>query len=155
MGAAPGPSPMPAQATTSFEAFTQRVDYSLLESLRQDPQATTDGNDHQPRQVFSGHYVPVTPTPLPEPEYVAHSSSLFAELGLSDDLAHDEAFQRLFSGDSTAASGPMRPYGWATGYALSIYGTEYIQQCPFRTGNGYGDGRAISIFEGVLNEQRW
>jgi len=26
--------------------------------------------------------------------------------------------------------------GWATGYALSIYGTEYTQQCPFGTGNG-------------------
>jgi uncharacterized protein YdiU (UPF0061 family) len=146
---------MAAQATTSFEAFTQRADYSLLESLVGDPDATSDGNDHQPRQVFSGHYVPVTPTPLPEPEYVAHSSTLFNDLGLSEDLAHDEAFRRLFSGDSTVAAGPMRPYGWATGYALSIYGTEYTQQCPFRTGNGYGDGRAISIFEGLFNGQRW
>ncbi|MGA1483021.1 MAG: protein adenylyltransferase SelO family protein, partial [Vulcanococcus sp.] len=41
------------------------------------------------------------------------------------------------------------------GYALSIYGTEYIQQCPFGTGNGYGDGRAISIFEGLFQGQRW
>jgi uncharacterized protein YdiU (UPF0061 family) len=49
----------------------------------------------------------------------------------------------------------MRPFGWATGYALSIYGTEYIQQCPFGTGNGYGDGRAISVFEGVFNGRRW
>jgi uncharacterized protein YdiU (UPF0061 family) len=45
--------------------------------------------------------------------------------------------------------------GWATGYALSIYGTEYIQNCPFGTGNGYGDGRAISVFEGIINGQRW
>jgi uncharacterized protein YdiU (UPF0061 family) len=49
----------------------------------------------------------------------------------------------------------MRKIGWATGYALSIYGTEYTHQCPFGTGNGYGDGRAISIFEGVFNGQRW
>ena len=48
----------------------------------------------------------------------------------------------------------MRIVGWATGYALSIYGTEYYEQCPFKTGNGYGDGRAISIFEGVINNQR-
>ena len=48
----------------------------------------------------------------------------------------------------------MSPFGWATGYALSIYGTEYIQQCPFGTGNGYGDGRAISIFEGLFNGKR-
>jgi len=86
---------------------------------------------------------------------VAHSTALFAELGLSEALAHDAAFRRFFSGDSSVAAGPMRPYGWATGYALSIYGTEYIQQCPFGTGNGYGDGRAISVFEGLFNGQRW
>ncbi|WP_231875618.1 protein adenylyltransferase SelO family protein, partial [Oleiphilus sp. HI0086] len=49
----------------------------------------------------------------------------------------------------------MRQTAWATGYALSIYGTEYIQQCPFRTGNGYGDGRAVSVLEAVINGQRW
>ena len=141
--------------TDSFEAFAAQVDYSLLESLQADPESSSDGDDHLPRQVRSGHYVPVTPKPLPAPEYVAHSASLFAELGLSEDLAHDEDFRRLFSGDSRVARGAMRPYGWATGYALSIYGTEYIQQCPFGTGNGYGDGRAISIFEGLFQGQLW
>ena len=145
---------MPTTANT-FAAFAQRADYSLLEKLRPDPQATSDGEDHKARQVFSGHWVPVTPTAIPEPEYIAHSNTLFAELGLSDELAHDEQFKRLFSGDITAAAAPMRPYGWATGYALSIYGSEYIQQCPFGTGNGYGDGRAMSIIEGVFEGQRW
>jgi len=141
--------------TTTFPAFAQRADYSLLASLQADPQATEDGCDHRPRQVFSGHYVPVTPTPLPAPVYVAHSPSLIQELGLSDALAHDEEFRRLFSGDISVARAPMRPFGWATGYALSIYGTEYTQQCPFGTGNGYGDGRAISVFEGLFNGRRW
>ena len=141
--------------TTTFPAFAQRADYSLLASLQADPQATEDGCDHRPRQVFSGHYVPVTPTPLPAPVYVAHSPSLFQELGLSDALAHDEEFRCLFSGDISVARAPMRPFGWATGYALSIYGTEYTQQCPFGTGNGYGDGRAISVFEGLFNGRRW
>jgi uncharacterized protein YdiU (UPF0061 family) len=141
--------------TSSFAEFAGRADYSLLEALQPDPQATADGSDHRPRQVRSGHYVPVTPTPLLDPQYVAHSTALFAELGLSEALAHDAAFRRFFSGDSSVATGPMRPYGWATGYALSIYGTEYIQQCPFGTGNGYGDGRAISVFEGLFNGQRW
>jgi uncharacterized protein YdiU (UPF0061 family) len=144
-----------AALTTTFEDFAQRVDYSLLDSLRADPQATADGHDHRPRQVFSGHYVPVTPTPLPAPELVAHSRTLFQELSLSDELALDASFRRLFSGDITASQAPMRPFGWATGYALSIYGSEYIQQCPFGTGNGYGDGRAISVFEGVFGGRRW
>ncbi len=141
--------------TTSFAAFAQRADYSLLNGLQADPQASSDGQDHRPRQVFSGHYVPVKPTPLPDPQVLAHSQALFAELGLSDALAHDDQFRQLFSGDISVATGPMRPYGWATGYALSIYGSEYIQQCPFGTGNGYGDGRAISVFEGVFNGKRW
>ena len=140
---------------TTFAEFAQRANYSLLESLQPDPQATADGQDHRPRQVFSGHYVPVTPTPLPAPDYVAHSATLFLELGLSEELARDGAFLRLFSGDITVAREPMRPYGWATGYALSIYGSEYTQQCPFGTGNGYGDGRALSVFEGVFQGQRW
>jgi len=146
---------VPTPTTTSFAAFAQRANYSLLESLQADPQASIDGDDHRPRQVFSGHYVPVTPTPLPQPELVAHSSTLFAELGLSEALAHDDQFRRLFSGDIGAAAAPMRPHGWATGYALSIYGSEYTQQCPFGTGNGYGDGRAISVFEGLFNGNRW
>lgn len=140
---------------STFEEFAARADYSLLDGLQPDPQATVDGDDHRPRQVLSGHYVPVTPTPLPHPQLVAHSSSLFADLGLSEELVHDDSFRRLFSGDISVATGPMRPYGWATGYALSIYGSEYIQQCPFGTGNGYGDGRALSVFEGVFDHQRW
>ena len=147
---------MPTDAmATSFADFVRRADYSLLESLLADPQATANGNDHQARQVFSGHYVPVTPTPIPDPEYVAHSKTLFQELGLSEALVHDDQFRRLFSGDMTMAQPPLRPTGWATGYALSIYGSEYNQQCPFGTGNGYGDGRAISVFEGVFNGMRW
>jgi uncharacterized protein YdiU (UPF0061 family) len=149
------PKPEKLMTTTTFAEFAQRADYSLLDGLQPDPQASSDGQDHRPRQVVSGHYVPVTPTPLPEPELVAHSSTLFQELGLDEALAQEEPFLRFFSGDSTVAQGPMRPYGWATGYALSIYGTEYTQQCPFGTGNGYGDGRAISVFEGLFEGQRW
>ena len=141
--------------TTTFAAFAQRADYSLLHALHADPQARSDGHDHQARQVFSGHYVPVTPTPLPEATYVAHSTTLFEELGLSDALAKDDSFLRLFSGDISVAVQPMRPMGWATGYALSIYGTEYTRQCPFGNGNGYGDGRAISVFEGIFRGRRW
>ena len=143
------------KTTRTFSEFANKADYSLMDSLEADPQATDDGDDHLTREVFSGHYVPVTPTAIPNPEYVAHSKTLFNELGLSQELAQDDLFLRLFSGDISVATKPMRPVGWATGYALSIYGTEYTQQCPFGTGNGYGDGRAISVFEGIFNGTRW
>ncbi|MBK1874499.1 YdiU family protein [Marinobacter sp. 1-3A] len=140
---------------TTLNDLAKLADYSLMDSLNCDPDATPDGHDHAPRQVFSGHYVPVAPTPIENPEYVAHSFSLFRELGFADDLAKSDDFVRMFSGDLSFVPAPMRKVGWACGYALSIYGTEYVQQCPFQTGNGYGDGRAVSVLEAVINGQRW
>jgi uncharacterized protein YdiU (UPF0061 family) len=131
------------------------ADYSLMDTLSSDPEAASDGVDHAPRQVFSGHFVPVNPTPIEDPVYIAHSKNFFSELGFDDSLATSEDFMRMFSGDISHVPEPLRKLGWATGYALSIYGSEYYEQCPFKTGNGYGDGRAVSIFEGVINGQRW
>ena len=150
-------SPHDNQIETSknFKDFTQAVDYSLMNKLNIDPDATEDGEDHDPREVCSGHFLPVKPTPIKNSVYVTHSQSLFNELGLSHKLPHDESFQKIFSGDLSCATPPMKKFGWATGYALSIYGNEYTAQCPFQTGNGYGDGRAISVFEGVFNGKRW
>jgi uncharacterized protein YdiU (UPF0061 family) len=126
-----------------------------MDTLNCDPEGKASGADHAPRQVFSGHYVPVNPTPIENPEYVAHGKHLFRELGLADSLTQSDDFVRLFSGDLSHVPEPMRKTGWACGYALSIYGNEYTQQCPFQTGNGYGDGRAISVLEAVINGQRW
>jgi uncharacterized protein YdiU (UPF0061 family) len=131
------------------------VDYSFMSALNCDPDATDSGEDYRPRQVFSGHYVPVKPTAIQDPEYIAHSERFFAELGFANELAMSQDFIRLFSGDTSKLPNTMHKFGWATGYALSIYGTEYIQQCPFQTGNGYGDGRAISVLEAVINGKRW
>ena len=139
----------------TLDDLAKLTDYSLLNNLNCDPDATETGDDYEPRQVFSGHYVPVKPTPIASPKYIAHSETLFAELGFDNNLVHSEDFAQLFTGDISNVPAPMQPFGWATGYALSIYGTEYIQQCPFRTGNGYGDGRAISVNESVINGQRW
>ena len=139
----------------TFKEFSENVDYTLMDFLNPDPEAHIDGNDHLPREVCSGHYVKVTPTPISSPKYVSHSKTFFNELGLSNELVNDNDFIRLFSGDISTIHKPMRPFGWATGYALSIYGTEYVQQCPFGNGNGYGDGRAISIYEGFFKGKRW
>ncbi|AZG73476.1 protein adenylyltransferase SelO [Shewanella livingstonensis] len=138
----------------TVDDLAKLVNYSLMDTLNSDPDATANGDDYAPRQVFSGHYVPVKPTPIENPEYVAHSSSLFAELGFADSMAQSADFMSIFSGDLSNVPEPISKVGWACGYALSIFGTEYIQQCPFRTGNGYGDGRAVSVLEAVINDKR-
>ncbi|NQZ90973.1 MAG: YdiU family protein [Moritella sp.] len=140
---------------STLNDLAKLANYSLMDTLNCDPEATENGADHAPRQIFSGHYVPVNPTPIKDPEYVAHSKNFFSELGFADSMAESSDFVRMFSGDISQVPEPMRKVGWASGYALSIYGTEYIQQCPFQTGNGYGDGRAISVLEAVINGQRW
>ncbi len=131
------------------------VDYSLTNTLLADPDATEDGVDYNPREVFSGHYVPVKPTPIENPFYIAHSTTFFQELGFDNALATSEDFMKIFSADLSGTPEGIQKTGWATGYALSIYGTEYYQQCPFGTGNGYGDGRAISLFEIIANGKHW
>jgi uncharacterized protein YdiU (UPF0061 family) len=148
-----------AATVSTLGDLAKCANYSFVDTLNSDPQAKANGADHAPRQVFSGHYVPVKPTPISDPEYVAHSKNFFHELGFADSLAESADFIRLFSGDLSQVPKPMRKVGWATGYALSIFGTEYYQQCPFGTGNGYGDGRAVSVLEAVIHDQhrarRW
>lgn len=139
----------------SLSDLATLADYSLMERLNADPEAKSDALDYAPREVFSGHYVPVNPTPIENPKYIAHSKNFFNELGFCDTLATSEDFIQMFSGDTSHLPEPLRRFGWATGYALSIYGTEYYEQCPFGTGNAYGDGRAVSILEAVIKGRRW
>ncbi len=139
----------------TLDDLAKIADYSLLNTLKADPDSTEDGVDHDPREVKSGHYVLVNPTPIENPLYIAHSKALFRELGIADTLATSPEFMKMFSADLSELPEGLQKTGWATGYALSIYGTEYYQQCPFGTGNGYGDGRAISILEVVAKGKRW
>jgi uncharacterized protein YdiU (UPF0061 family) len=148
-------SETPLSIVTTLDHLAVLADYSLMDTLSCDPDATANGDDHSPRQVFSGHYVPVSPTAIESPEYITHSKRFFNELGFADSLAESPDFVRMFSGDLTHVPEPLRKVGWATGYALSIFGSEYVQQCPFQTGNGYGDGRAMSVLEAVIKGQRW
>jgi uncharacterized protein YdiU (UPF0061 family) len=139
----------------TLDDLAKLANYSLMDTLNCDLDAKANGADYEPRQVFSGHYVPVKPTPLIEAEYITHSKDFFRELGFADSMAQSPDFVKMFSGDISDVPQPMHNVGWASGYALSIYGTEYIQQCPFQTGNGYGDGRAISVLEAVIKGRRW
>ncbi len=144
-----------APIIATLDELAKLANYSLMDTLNCDPDAKADGADHAPRQVFTGHYVPINPTPIKDPEYVAHSKNFFRELGFADSMAQSADFVRMFSGDISHVPKPMRKVGWACGYTLSIFGTEYTQQCPFQTGNGYGDGRAVSVLEAVINSRRW
>jgi len=139
----------------NFEELASTSNYSFVENLTSDPDGKFHGENKNPREVFSGHYVSVEPTAIKNPIYISHSKNFFKQLGLDENLLKEENFIKMFSGNLSNVPSPMRIKGWATGYALSIYGNEYYAQCPFQTGNGYGDGRAISIFEAVLNDKRW
>ena len=71
----------------TIDDLAKLANYSLIDTLNRDPDAKENGADHVPRQVFTGHYVPVKPTPIQNPEYVAHSKNLFHELGFAENIA--------------------------------------------------------------------
>jgi len=63
--------PSAEPCVTTFDEFVQLADYSLMDTLNADPDATGDGDDHRARQVFWSFRTCDT-TPLADP-YVAHS----------------------------------------------------------------------------------
>mmetsp|Transcript_15418 Transcript_15418/g.32439 ORF Transcript_15418/g.32439 Transcript_15418/m.32439 type:complete len:1159 (-) Transcript_15418:561-4037(-) len=162
-----------------MQTFRRSLHHSWMQQLSpEDPEnyqlSTTKfasnrgGMGHPGRPVFNGHYVPVRPTPLKNPKMVIHSPEMAEELGFHPKETKSEAFLRYFSGDvdgafETGESGdaadgvdqesdlekvPIET--WATPYALSIMGKRYTSNCPYGTGDGYGDGRAISVGEIVV-----
>jgi uncharacterized protein YdiU (UPF0061 family) len=92
-------------------------------------------------------------SPLPDPLLVSATTDFAQQVGLTEGFLNSKTFLDFFSGH-TASMGSFTT--WATPYALSIYGQEMYDNCPFKNGNGYGDGRAISIAE-IINDlgQRW
>ena len=57
----------------TFEELTKYANYSFVEELNNDPDEKYNGENKFPREVFSGHYVNVTPTLIKEPIYICHS----------------------------------------------------------------------------------
>jgi hypothetical protein len=101
------------------------ADYSLMDTLNPDPEARENGVDHEPREVFSGHYVPVNPTPIENPQYIIHSKNFFAELGFADGLAETADFVRMFSGDISLS--PRWKVGGSSGYDFKNQGFTLTQ----------------------------
>ena len=52
-----------APSIATLEELAPLADYSLMDTLNCDPDGQEDGVDHAPRQVFTGHYVPVNTKP--------------------------------------------------------------------------------------------
>ena len=150
-----------------IEQLSPETDANLQKSRRKEGLSDLDDNRHR-RPVFNGHYVLVEPSGLTKPKLLLYSQEVAKDLlGLDTtklfvpnestandspnekkgdgscaaDLIVDDTFLQYVSGNQQL--GPS----WATPYALSIMGTRYTNNCPYGTGDGYGDGRAIAIGE--------
>ena len=123
---------------------------------------SNDGGDKHSNQtkrpVFNGHYVLVAPTPLPQPRLVAYSRAVACDVlqFTPTQVEDDPDFLRFVSGqamieesnsNNNNSTSSVSVSSWATPYALSIMGQRHTSNCPYGTGDGYGDGRAISIAE--------
>ena len=82
------------------------------------------------------------PPPCPTPASPSTPPPWRPNLGIPESDVQSERFARFFSGDADVLPGMET---WATPYALSIMGQRQVSNCPFGNGNGYGDGRAVSV----------
>jgi len=161
--------PMKCDTSHPLRKFAENFDYSWINQLSpedSDDKTKFEGDrNNRKRRVQNGHFVPVTPKPLQNPKLVLYSSDLAENiLSLTKEEIQSPEFIKFFSGDVKGAfedcscgkdvqkkeekfEFSQKQQSWATPYALSIMGTRYTSNCPFGTGEGYGDGRAISIAE--------
>lgn len=113
-----------------------------LKKSRQEMGLPDSDDNRKKRQVFNGHYVLVKPAGLREPRLVLFSTDVAENLlHLPPDILQTTEFVNFVAGNTVVGE------TWATPYALSIMGNRRQDNCIFGTGNGYGDGRAISIAE--------
>jgi len=139
-------------SASALAPLAHAANHSWLEQLAPDPDTDANAPNKRSRQVKSGHYVLVQPTPLADPFLVIFSPPMADDLGLSRDAFNKPEVVRFFAGHG----GVPELKSWATPYALSIYGQEMYDNCPFKNGNGYGDGRAISVAEVLTGKgRRW
>eukprot|EP00536_Pseudo-nitzschia_multiseries_P014767 jgi/Psemu1/262412/estExt_Genewise1Plus.C_7660001 len=117
-----------------------------LEKSRKIERLSKNDDNRSKRPVFNGHYVLVKPTGLANPKLVLVSDDVANNLlKLTKEQVESNQFLQFVSGNLVLNDGAAET--WATPYALSIMGSRYTNNCPYGTGNGYGDGRAISIAE--------
>lgn len=120
--------------------LSAEFDDNLVRSRKVERLPPTDDNRNK-RPVYNGHYVLVEPTGIAKPRLALYSTSVAQDLHLTPEQVQSDDFLQWVSGNTVLGE------TWATPYALSIMGTRYTNNCPYGTGDGYGDGRAISIGE--------
>lgn len=142
-----------AKATASLDSVKSNLDNSWVKQLspespenlalsREYSNLSDNDDNRTKRPVFNGHFVLVKPTGLKDPRLVLHSKDVAENLlKLTPEQVESQDFLNWVSGNLVLGE------TWATPYALSIMGTRYTNNCPYGTGDGYGDGRAISIAE--------
>ena len=136
---------------TNFKDFIQHsINPTFLRDMEEDKESSKFWPNQTSREVHSGHFVKIKTQPILSPELVVFSEEMGREIGLEKSIAKDEKFIQFVSGDVASACKDIDKENvgvtWATPYALSIYGTPYTDNCPFKSGKGY-DGRASPILK--------
>ena len=122
--------------------LSPETEINLLKSQSHESLSPKLDDNRSKRPVYNGHFVPVKPTGIKNPRLVLYSQDVAEEqLKLSEEQISSDEFVQWVSGNLVTGE------TWATPYALSIMGKRYTNNCPYGTGDGYGDGRAISIAE--------
>ncbi|CAK9107751.1 unnamed protein product [Durusdinium trenchii] len=129
-----------------LERLQNSADHSWLRDLQAEPQQELHRPNREKRLVSSGHFVRVEPTPLLNTSLVAFSPSMAQVLGLQSSDCESQEFLHFMSGQVEVLP---KMKSWCTPYTLSVAGNE------ISTGNMYGDGRAISVGEVLLHDDRW
>lgn len=135
---------------TLRQYYSKYNDNSYLQQLIPDQEDKKNYPNKISRPVISGHYVSSVPTKLSDPVMISHSTDLMKLLNLNRQIMESNDMLRFLSGDL-----PFDSPTWVTPYALSIYGQKMIDNCPYKNDTGYGDGRAHSIGEFVIDGKRW
>jgi len=143
------------QECISLAKFKDKLDLSWTTQLITEREPKNPSQNNLKRPVKNGHYVLVDPKPLRDPRLVLFSEDMAAKLRIQTcGGSFDNEFVHFFSGNVKSTGLKDTTQTWATPYALSIMGTRYTSNCPFGTGDGYGDGRAISIAEVSFNDDQ-
>jgi len=59
----------------TLKQLVKHIDYSFINTLNCDPNTKKNGCDYEPREIYSGHYTIVKPSPIPSPIYITHSGT--------------------------------------------------------------------------------